>query len=83
MAKTNPGILKEGLAEELPWLTWMPPEEQLGCLSDIITQLAAGAKTGTFQTLRTCPYRMASHRRGMGRPRTGEAFELRLPGRRR
>lgn len=49
LAKDDPDLAEKLLAEELPWLAWMPRREQTECISEIVTQLAAGAETGTFE----------------------------------
>ncbi len=49
LAKNDAGLAARLLAEQLPWLAWMPRAEQQDCLSEILTHLAAGAETGTFE----------------------------------
>lgn len=49
LLKEDPDLAERLLADELPWLQWLPSGEQTDCLSDILTQLAAGAETGTFE----------------------------------
>jgi hypothetical protein len=49
LVKQAPDLAESLLSEELPWLTWMPPAEQMDCLSEVLNQLAAGAETGTFE----------------------------------
>jgi hypothetical protein len=36
------------LAEELPWLTWLPHTERLTCVHELLSDLVAGAETGLF-----------------------------------
>ncbi len=49
LAKKDAAPAARLLAEQLPWLAWMPKPEQQACLSEILTHLAAGAETGTFE----------------------------------
>ena len=49
LAKNDWELAIKFLAEQLPWLAWMPRGEQVECLSEILTHLAAGAETGTFE----------------------------------
>jgi hypothetical protein len=49
LLKDDPDLAEDLLADELPWLPWMPRAEQRACLSEILTHLAAGAETGTFE----------------------------------
>ncbi|MGO9661601.1 MAG: hypothetical protein ACLP7F_25010 [Acidimicrobiales bacterium] len=49
LAKNDVGLAARLLAEQLPWLAWMPRAEQEDCLAEILTHLAAGAETGTFE----------------------------------
>jgi hypothetical protein len=34
------------LAEELPWLTWLPVAERVACVEELLADLVAGADTG-------------------------------------
>jgi len=36
----------EVLAEELPWLQWLPEQERSECVAELLRYLAAGADTG-------------------------------------
>ena len=49
LAKNDAALAGRLLAEQLPWLAWMPNAEQEDCLSEILTHLAAAAETGTFE----------------------------------
>ncbi len=49
LAKNDAELAGRLLAEQLPWLAWMPKAEQEDCLSEILTHLAAAAETGTFE----------------------------------
>lgn len=49
LLEEDPDLAENLLADELPWLQWLPKSEQVDCLDDILTQLAAGAETGTFE----------------------------------
>jgi hypothetical protein len=37
------------IADEMPWLTWLPDDERATCVQQLLTNLAAGADTGTLE----------------------------------
>ncbi len=49
LAKEDPERVEGVLAEQLPWVTWLPQAELADCLAEILSQLAAGAETGSFE----------------------------------
>jgi hypothetical protein len=49
MAKDDPERVGGFLAEQLPWVRWLPRGQLADCIDDILSQLAAGADTGTFE----------------------------------
>lgn len=46
VARRNMSLAEEVLAEELPWLTWLPETERQECVRELLGQLMAGADTG-------------------------------------
>ncbi|GAA2468084.1 hypothetical protein [Winogradskya humida] len=46
LARRHRELAEEALAEELPWLTWLPAEERLTCVRELLADLMAGADTG-------------------------------------
>ncbi|MEV4286750.1 hypothetical protein AB0K40_14700 [Nonomuraea bangladeshensis] len=46
VARRNAGLAEEVLAEELPWLTWLPDTERQECVRELLAHLMAGADTG-------------------------------------
>ncbi|MEV4351388.1 hypothetical protein AB0J83_43585 [Actinoplanes sp. NPDC049596] len=46
LARRHRELAEEALAEELPWLTWLPAEERLTCVQELLADLMAGADTG-------------------------------------
>jgi hypothetical protein len=46
LARRDRGLAEELLAEELPWLTWLPPGERVTCVEELLADLVAGADTG-------------------------------------
>ena len=46
LARRQRDLAEELLAEELPWLTWLPPEERVACVRELLADLVAGADTG-------------------------------------
>ncbi len=48
LARRQREFAEELLAEELPWLTWLPATERLTCVHELLADLVAGADTGLF-----------------------------------
>jgi hypothetical protein len=46
LARRHRDLAEEALAEELPWLTWLPAEERPTCVAELLSDLLAGADTG-------------------------------------
>lgn len=46
LARSQRDLAEELLAEELPWLTWLPESERHSCLRELLADLVAGADTG-------------------------------------
>jgi len=46
LARRAPDLAEELLAEELPWLHWLPETERGGCVRELLADLVAGADTG-------------------------------------
>jgi hypothetical protein len=46
LARRHRSLAEEVLAEELPWLTWLPVEERPTCVRELLADLVAGADTG-------------------------------------
>ena len=46
LARRQRDLAEELLAEELPWLTWLPAPERLTCVQELLADLVAGADTG-------------------------------------
>lgn len=46
LARRHRDLAEEALAEELPWLTWLPAEERPACVRELLGDLLAGAETG-------------------------------------
>ncbi|TLP63937.1 hypothetical protein [Microbispora triticiradicis] len=46
VARRNSSLAEDVLAEELPWLTWLPDTERPACVSELLNHLIAGADTG-------------------------------------
>jgi hypothetical protein len=46
LARRDRALAEELLAEELTWLTWLPPAERLACVAELLTDLVAGTDTG-------------------------------------
>jgi hypothetical protein len=37
------------IADEMPWLIWLPEDERATCVQELVANLAAGADTGTLE----------------------------------
>ncbi|MBF6174267.1 hypothetical protein [Nocardia blacklockiae] len=48
LAARYPELAEEVLAEELPWLHWLPENEQVQCVRELLADLRAGVETGEF-----------------------------------
>ena len=48
LARRHRDLAEAALAEELPWLTWLPAEERPSCVRELLADLVAGADTGLF-----------------------------------
>jgi hypothetical protein len=46
VARRSPDLAQEVLAEELPWVTWLPDTERRECVRELLAHLIAGADTG-------------------------------------
>jgi hypothetical protein len=46
LARRHRDLAEAALAEELPWLTWLPDEERAACVRELLADLVAGADTG-------------------------------------
>jgi hypothetical protein len=49
LARTDPEQASDLVAEELPWLRWLPAKERGACVAELLGDLAAGAETGTLE----------------------------------
>lgn len=48
LAHRHRDLAEEALAEELPWLVWLPAEERPQAVGELLDHLLAGADTGEF-----------------------------------
>lgn len=46
LAQRHRPLAEEALAEELPWLHWLPENERHSCVRELLADLIAGAETG-------------------------------------
>ena len=46
LARAHWDLAEEALAEELPWLHWLPESERAACVRELLGDLVAGAETG-------------------------------------
>ena len=46
--KIAPAVVEEVLREELPWIAWLPVDEQSHCVAELLTDLGAGLSVENF-----------------------------------
>ncbi len=48
LSQSNPTMVASALAEQLPWLSWLPDADRLACTTELINDLAASAALHNF-----------------------------------
>jgi hypothetical protein len=48
LSRHRPGMAEEVLAEELPWLPWLPAVDQNTCVRDLLASLVTASRTNDF-----------------------------------
>lgn len=48
LAREHRGLAEDALAEELPWLVWLPADERRQAVSELLDDLIAGVSTREF-----------------------------------
>lgn len=49
IARTRPDLAGEAMVATLPWMAWLPSEDKVECLGELLEQLRAGAQTGELR----------------------------------
>lgn len=49
LARTRPDLAAEAMTETLPWIAWLPTQDQVACLQELLDDLRAGAQTGDLR----------------------------------
>jgi hypothetical protein len=49
LARDRPDIAGEIVMQSLPWIGWMPSEDRVACLQELLDDLRAGAQTGDLR----------------------------------
>ncbi|GAA3622516.1 hypothetical protein GCM10022223_44350 [Kineosporia mesophila] len=49
LAAVRPDLAADALTESLPWVAWLPVEEKVKCLQELLGDLRAGADTGELR----------------------------------
>ena len=49
LARSRPDLAGEALTESLPWMRWLPIEERVACLEELLDELRAGAETAELR----------------------------------
>jgi len=51
LARSHPDLVASALVDELPWLSWLPEDEEAECVKQMIIDLAAGASVKSYRAL--------------------------------
>jgi hypothetical protein len=46
MAAERPDLAGDALMDTLPWMAWLPDDDRVACLQELLRDLRAGAETG-------------------------------------
>jgi len=49
LARSHPDLVASALVDELPWLSWLPEDEEAECVKQMIIDLAAGASVKSYR----------------------------------
>ena len=49
LARSHPDLVASALAAELPWLSWLPEDEEVECVKQMVVDLAAGASVKSYR----------------------------------
>ena len=49
ISRTRPDLAGEAMVATLPWMAWLPSEDKISCLAELLAQLRAGAETGELR----------------------------------
>lgn len=52
LARRDRSLAEDVLAEEIPWLHWLPAGDRAECVGELLAELNAGAATGLFLPFR-------------------------------
>jgi len=46
LARRDPDLAADLLAEQFSWIRWLPADERVQCVADLVADMSAGAQTG-------------------------------------
>ena len=49
LARLHPDLVAAALGDELPWLSWLPKQEEADCVKQMVVDLAAGASVKSYR----------------------------------
>jgi len=49
LARSHPDLVAAALVDELPWLSWLPDDEEAQCVKQMVVDLAAGASVKSYR----------------------------------
>lgn len=49
LARSHPDLVASALVDELPWLSWLPKDEEAQCVKQMVVDLAAGASVNSYR----------------------------------
>ncbi|MFC5752593.1 hypothetical protein [Actinomadura rugatobispora] len=80
VARANRELAEEALAQDLPWLTWLPEAEGPQCVRELLDHLVAGADTGELLPYARAKRSWKSTAIAWSDPETARALRRPLPG---
>lgn len=80
LADRHQRLAEEVLAEELPWLHWLPEDERPVCLRELLRDLRAGAETGLLLPFARNVTSWRSTAEAWSDPKPAQGLQGPLPG---
>ncbi|MFD0856120.1 hypothetical protein ACFQ07_28030 [Actinomadura adrarensis] len=80
VARADRALAEEALAQDLPWLTWLPEAERPQCVGELLDHLVAGADTGELLPYARAKRSWKSTAIAWSAPETARALRRPFPG---
>ena len=80
LVKVDPEQMVSAMTEEMPWLEWLPAHERRDCVSELLTNLGAGAETGTLEPFSRSVAEWRHTAEVWADPELAERLSSQLPG---